>query len=125
MNLFQAASRSITSVLYLKDGISIATAGAVDRYIRNIDNDTCNFDVKVADCKAYYFQFLEACLISYCGHSFIFSVLKFWDTRNIKNAVTHTHPHPDSSEKVSINSIMVLPQSRIFDINLMELFCAN
>lgn len=31
--LLQAASMSITSVLYLKDEVSIATAGAVDRYL--------------------------------------------------------------------------------------------
>ncbi|EXC20336.1 Denticleless-like protein [Morus notabilis] len=53
----KTASMSITSVLYLKDGISIATAGAVD------------------------------------------SIVKFWDTRNVKNAVTQAHPHQDSNEK--------------------------
>ena len=31
---------SITSVLYLKDEVSIATAGAVDRYVRSICNVT-------------------------------------------------------------------------------------
>ena len=36
----QAASMSITSVLYLKDEVSIATAGAVDRYVRSICNVT-------------------------------------------------------------------------------------
>jgi len=30
---FQAASSSITSVLYVKDEITIATAGAPDRYL--------------------------------------------------------------------------------------------
>ncbi|KAK9272145.1 hypothetical protein L1049_002516 [Liquidambar formosana] len=53
----KAASMSITSVLYLKDGFSIATAGAVD------------------------------------------SVLKFWDTRNLKAQVTQTCPHPKSSNE--------------------------
>ncbi|XP_015879303.2 uncharacterized protein LOC107415477 [Ziziphus jujuba] len=53
----KAASMSITSVLYLKDGISIATAGAVD------------------------------------------SVVKFWDTRNLKTVVTQTCPNPESTEK--------------------------
>lgn len=33
---------SITSVLNLKDEVSIATAGAVDRYICNSSNDTHN-----------------------------------------------------------------------------------
>ncbi|CAL9151937.1 unnamed protein product [Musa hybrid cultivar] len=47
----KAASMSITSVLYLKDEISIATAGAVD------------------------------------------SVVKFWDTRNLKSSVTQACPH--------------------------------
>ncbi|KAJ9152862.1 hypothetical protein P3X46_026374 [Hevea brasiliensis] len=51
----KAASMSITSVLYLKDGISIATAGAVD------------------------------------------SIVKFWDTRNLKAQVTQACPHPKSS----------------------------
>ncbi|PON41578.1 Guanine nucleotide-binding protein, beta subunit [Parasponia andersonii] len=53
----KTASMSITSVLYLKDEVSIATAGAVD------------------------------------------SIIKFWDTRNMKNAVIQTYPHPDSTEK--------------------------
>ncbi|CDP02071.1 unnamed protein product [Coffea canephora] len=57
----KAASMSITSVLYLRDEVSIATAGAVD------------------------------------------SVLKFWDTRNLKRSVIQTSPHPDTSdEKASL-----------------------
>ncbi|KAI3985632.1 hypothetical protein MKX01_033915, partial [Papaver californicum] len=52
-----AASKSITSVLHLKDGNSIATAGAVD------------------------------------------SVVKFWDTRNLKAHVTQAHPKPTSSSE--------------------------
>ncbi|KAF5198407.1 Denticleless protein-like protein [Thalictrum thalictroides] len=48
-------STSITSVLYLKDEISIASAGAVD------------------------------------------SVVKFWDTRNMKSPVNQTCPHPEPS----------------------------
>ncbi|KAK4845605.1 hypothetical protein QYF36_007012 [Acer negundo] len=51
----QAASMSITSVLYLKDEVSIATAGAVN------------------------------------------SVVKFWDTRNLKAHVTQACPYPESS----------------------------
>ncbi|OAY29502.1 hypothetical protein MANES_15G150000v8 [Manihot esculenta] len=51
----KAASMSITSVLYLKDEISIATAGAVD------------------------------------------SIVKFWDTRNLRAQVTQACPHPKSS----------------------------
>ncbi|XP_065878395.1 uncharacterized protein [Euphorbia lathyris] len=51
----KAASMSITSVLYLRDEISIATAGAVD------------------------------------------SILKFWDTRNLKAQFTQACPHPKSS----------------------------
>ncbi|MCL7047661.1 hypothetical protein MKW94_012973 [Papaver nudicaule] len=53
----KAASKSITSVLYLKDENSIATAGAVD------------------------------------------SVVKFWDTRHLKDPVTQTHPKPTSSSE--------------------------
>ncbi|BBH00446.1 Transducin/WD40 repeat-like superfamily protein [Prunus dulcis] len=53
----KAASMSITSVLYLKDEVSIATAGAVD------------------------------------------SIVKFWDTRSLKNVVTQTSPHLESTEK--------------------------
>ncbi|KAL0014382.1 hypothetical protein SO802_001451 [Lithocarpus litseifolius] len=53
----KAASMSITSVLYLKDEVSIASAGAVD------------------------------------------SILKFWDTRNLKSVVTQTSPHPQSTAK--------------------------
>ncbi|KAI9176944.1 hypothetical protein LWI28_008988 [Acer negundo] len=51
----KAASMSITSVLYLKDEVSIATAGAVN------------------------------------------SVVKFWDTRNLKAHVTQACPYPESS----------------------------
>ncbi|RZB45840.1 Denticleless protein-like isoform C [Glycine soja] len=57
----RAASMSITSVLCLKDQVSIATAGAVD------------------------------------------SVLKFWDTRNLKSTVTQTSPSPQSTEKSAIS----------------------
>ncbi|KAM1614196.1 hypothetical protein ACFX2K_023582 [Malus domestica] len=53
----KAVSMSITSVLYLKDEFSIATAGAVD------------------------------------------SIVKFWDTRSLKNVVTQTCPQPESTEK--------------------------
>ncbi|OMO69356.1 hypothetical protein COLO4_29103 [Corchorus olitorius] len=59
----KAAATSITSVLYLKDEISIATAGAAD------------------------------------------SVLKFWDTRNMKSHVTQACPHPESSTKKGISSL--------------------
>ncbi|KAI9075550.1 hypothetical protein K1719_042456 [Acacia pycnantha] len=55
----KAASMSITSVLYLKDQVSIATTGAVD------------------------------------------SVVKFWDTRNLKSSVTQTWPCLQTSEKVT------------------------
>ncbi|KAJ4729284.1 denticleless protein-like [Melia azedarach] len=51
----KAASMSITSVLYMKDDVSIATAGAVN------------------------------------------SVVKFWDTRNLKAQVTQACPYPESS----------------------------
>ncbi|KAJ4834190.1 hypothetical protein Tsubulata_018880 [Turnera subulata] len=51
----KAASMSITSVLFLKDEISIATAGAVD------------------------------------------SIVKFWDTRNLKAHITRASPDPMSS----------------------------
>ncbi|XP_031286429.1 denticleless protein homolog [Pistacia vera] len=51
----KAASMSITSVLYLKDEVTIATAGAVN------------------------------------------SVVKFWDTRNLKSQVTQACPYPESS----------------------------
>ncbi|XP_019442530.1 PREDICTED: denticleless protein homolog isoform X3 [Lupinus angustifolius] len=64
----KAASMSITSVLCLKDQVSIATAGAVD------------------------------------------SVLKFWDTRNLKTFVTQTCPHPQSTEKKRLHGISSLSQ---------------
>ncbi|KAM3364012.1 denticleless protein A [Capsicum galapagoense] len=51
----KASSVSITSILYLKDELSIASAGAVD------------------------------------------SVIKFWDTRNLKCPVVQACPHPDVS----------------------------
>ncbi|XP_072980083.1 uncharacterized protein [Typha angustifolia] len=51
----KAALTSITSVLYLKDEISVASAGAVD------------------------------------------SVVKFWDTRNLKFSITQTCPHAEPS----------------------------
>ncbi|OVA19893.1 WD40 repeat [Macleaya cordata] len=53
----KAASMSITSVLYLKDEISIASAGAVD------------------------------------------SVVKFWDTRNLKAPIAQTYSNPTSSSE--------------------------
>ncbi|XVE67875.1 hypothetical protein DITRI_Ditri09bG0023100 [Diplodiscus trichospermus] len=59
----KAAAASITSVLYLKDEISIATAGAAD------------------------------------------SVVKFWDTRNLKSNVTQACPHPESSTQKGISSL--------------------
>ncbi|KAH9790895.1 WD REPEATS REGION domain-containing protein [Citrus sinensis] len=51
----KAASMSITSVLYLKDEVSIATASAVN------------------------------------------SIVKFWDTRNLKAQITQAWPHAESS----------------------------
>ncbi|XVF60240.1 hypothetical protein PTKIN_Ptkin08bG0028900 [Pterospermum kingtungense] len=59
----KAAAASITSVLYLKDEISIVTAGAAD------------------------------------------SVVKFWDTRNLKSNVAQACPHPDSSTQKGISSL--------------------
>ncbi|KAE8689349.1 hypothetical protein F3Y22_tig00110940pilonHSYRG00421 [Hibiscus syriacus] len=59
----KAAVASITSVLYLKDGISIATAGAAD------------------------------------------SVVKFWDTRNLKSHVTQACPQPEAASKKGISSL--------------------
>ncbi|TKY50456.1 Denticleless protein-like [Spatholobus suberectus] len=64
----KAASMSITSVLCLKDQVSIATAGAVD------------------------------------------SVLKFWDTRNLKSTVTQTSLCPQSTEKQRLHGISSLSQ---------------
>ncbi|KAK7365184.1 hypothetical protein VNO80_14042 [Phaseolus coccineus] len=64
----KAASMSITSVLCLKDQVSVATAGAVD------------------------------------------SVLKFWDTRNLKSSVAQTCPCPQSTEKQSLHGISSLSQ---------------
>ncbi|XP_027359479.1 denticleless protein homolog [Abrus precatorius] len=64
----KAASMSITSVLCLKDQVSIATAGAVD------------------------------------------SVLKFWDTRNLRSIVTQTCPCPQSTEKQRLHGISSLSQ---------------
>ncbi|KHN27454.1 denticleless protein homolog [Glycine soja] len=64
----KAAPMSITSVLCLKDQVSIATAGAVD------------------------------------------SVLKFWDTRNLKSTVTQTSPSPQSAEKQTLHGISSLSQ---------------
>ncbi|KAG6512600.1 hypothetical protein ZIOFF_030725 [Zingiber officinale] len=59
----KADSKSITSVLYLKDGISIATAGAVN------------------------------------------SVVKFWDTRNLKTSIIQTCPAAEPSTKSSVISL--------------------
>ncbi|CAB4275291.1 unnamed protein product [Prunus armeniaca] len=57
----RAASMSITSVLSLKDEVSIATAGAVDRYIP--------YGTVAVKC-----------------------IVKFWNTRTLKNVVSHRHP---------------------------------
>ncbi|KAK7316468.1 hypothetical protein VNO77_35525 [Canavalia gladiata] len=64
----KAASMSITSVLCLKDQVSIATAGAAD------------------------------------------SVLKFWDTRNLKSIVTQTCPCPQPTEEQRLHGISSLSQ---------------
>ncbi|KAI4348192.1 hypothetical protein L6164_008946 [Bauhinia variegata] len=64
----KTASMSITSVLYLKDQISIATAGAAD------------------------------------------SIVKFWDTRNLKSAVTQACPRPHTTEKERLHGISSLSQ---------------
>ncbi|TQE03022.1 hypothetical protein C1H46_011386 [Malus baccata] len=69
--LFQAVSMSITSVLYLKDEFSIATAGAVD------------------------------------------SIVKFWDTRSLKNVVTQTCPQPESTEKLQKGPMQAFTGCRI------------
>ncbi|KAI9075554.1 hypothetical protein K1719_042460 [Acacia pycnantha] len=66
----KAASMSITSVLYLKDQVSIATTGAVD------------------------------------------SVVKFWDTRNLKSSVTQTCPRLQTSEKERLHGISSLSQDQ-------------
>ncbi|KAJ7974618.1 denticleless protein-like [Quillaja saponaria] len=66
----KAASVSITSVLYLKDQVSIATAGAVD------------------------------------------SIVKFWDTRNLKSSVTQTCPNLQSAEKLRLHGISSLSQDQ-------------
>ncbi|KAK5820441.1 hypothetical protein PVK06_025488 [Gossypium arboreum] len=59
----KAAAASITSLVYLKDEVSIATAGAAD------------------------------------------SVVKFWDTRNLKSHVTRACSKPESSSKKGISSL--------------------
>lgn len=64
----KTASMSITSVLWLKDQFSIATAGAVN------------------------------------------SVLKFWDTRNLKSIVTQAWPQPQSTGKQRLHGISSLSQ---------------
>ncbi|KAG7022711.1 Denticleless protein-like protein, partial [Cucurbita argyrosperma subsp. argyrosperma] len=63
----KSASKSITSVLYLKDELSVATAGAVD------------------------------------------SVVKFWDTRNLKNAITWCQPK-SSDKDTRLHGISSLSQ---------------
>ncbi|GAB2236305.1 hypothetical protein Droror1_Dr00028024 [Drosera rotundifolia] len=90
----KAASMSITSVLYLMDEVSVATAGAVD------------------------------------------SILKFWDTRNLKTQVTQTCPHSGSEAKAKgrLHGITSLSQdqngvflsascrdNRIYLYNLLQL----
>ncbi|WJX70227.1 hypothetical protein P8452_54358 [Trifolium repens] len=64
----RGSSMSITSALWLKDEVSIATAGAAD------------------------------------------SVLKFWDTRNLKSIVTQTCPQPESTGKQIFHGISSLSQ---------------
>ncbi|XP_020098067.1 denticleless protein homolog [Ananas comosus] len=64
----KAASMSITSVLYLKDDVSIASAGAVD------------------------------------------SVLKFWDSRNLRSAVSQTSVEPQNGKERVQHGISCLSQ---------------
>ncbi|XP_058773123.1 uncharacterized protein LOC131647231 [Vicia villosa] len=88
----KGASMSITSVLWLKDQVSIATSGAAD------------------------------------------SVLKFWDTRNLKSTVTETCPQPQSTGKQRLHGISSLSQddsgvllsascmdSRVYLYNILQL----
>lgn len=59
--VIQAASMSITSVVYLKDGVSIATAGAVDRCKKgtwNVSWDSMvNFIYKLGRCLKLFVSF--------------------------------------------------------------------
>ena len=41
-------------------------------------------------------------LIDFTLKLIYFSVLKFWDTRNLKSFVTQACPHPQSTEKVGL-----------------------
>ncbi|KAL5069982.1 hypothetical protein RYX36_020869 [Vicia faba] len=88
----KGASMSITSVLWLKDQVSIATSGAAD------------------------------------------SVLKFWDTKNLKSIVTQTCPQPQSTGKQRLHGISSLSQddsgvllsasrmdSRVYLYNILQL----
>ncbi|RDX90194.1 Denticleless protein-like protein, partial [Mucuna pruriens] len=80
----KAASMSITSVLCLKDQVSIATAGAVD------------------------------------------SVLKFWDTRNLKSIVTQTGPSPQSTGKERLHgtsSLVYLYNTLQLEKRPLKSFC--
>ncbi|KAG8477242.1 hypothetical protein CXB51_030236 [Gossypium anomalum] len=95
----KAAAASITSVIYLKDEISIATSGAADRYVRS----------SVISLRSS-FEFLCICYIMLTSYPLplnpggYFSVVKFWDTRSLKSNVTQACPRPESStQKAAIS----------------------
>ena len=81
---------SVTSVLYLKDEVSIATAGAADRWPKLLQ-----FICKFTQHYLYYGSFLIIKMLLYC------SVVKFWDTRNLKAPVTQacSRNNPDDKRK--------------------------
>lgn len=84
---------SITSVLYLKDGFCIATAGALDRY----------WKVMLQECSIVP-------LWKECLTLLYFSVVKFWDPRNLRVQLDQTCANHDSNDdKVSDYITVFIP----------------
>ncbi|CAN6446494.1 unnamed protein product [Victoria cruziana] len=79
----KAASKSITSVLYLKDGLSIASGGAVD------------------------------------------SVIKFWDSRNLKTHSAQAQPHMEPSSIKNKGEHGVTCLSQVIDGSSLAASCMD
>lgn len=92
---FQSASRSITSVIYLKDELCIATAGAVDRCVYRINSQ---FSYIELDIDFFVRSYIMLLMLIFS----VFSIVKFWDTRNLKKAITVCQP--ESNDKVMLKS---------------------
>ena len=86
--------------------MSIATAGALDRFVRKLSMIPNNGQLTVVQI------FLLVCPNIYFTICLHFSVVKFWDSRSLKSPVTQACSdtrlsNPKVSEKVTIITTLV------------------